>query len=114
VRAVEAWLLADRKGISRFLRISQAKVPDEQESLDDPERTLVDLARLSRRNAIRKDMVPREGSGRSVGPAYASRLVEFATGQWQPEAAAERCESLRRAMECLERLVKKADGAANK
>jgi len=72
---------------------------------------LVDLARLSRRNAIRKDMVPREGSGRSVGPAYASRLVEFATGQWQPEAAAERCESLRRAMRCLERLAKEAGSA---
>jgi hypothetical protein len=50
-------------------------------------------------------MVPRPASGRSVGPAYASRLIEFARSAWRPEIAAERSESLRRAIASLERLV---------
>jgi hypothetical protein len=36
---------------------------------------VVELARYSRRRDIREDMVPRPGSGRSVGAAYTSRLI---------------------------------------
>ncbi len=65
VRHVEAWLLADRERISAFLGVGTVKVPRDPETLEDPTRTLVDLARQSRRRDIREDMVPRPGSGRS-------------------------------------------------
>ena len=99
VREVEAWLLADRERISAFLGVGTVKVPRDPETLEDPKRTLVDLARQSRRRDIREDMVPRPGSGRSVGPAYTSRMIEFAAdaGRWRPEVAAENSRSLGRA-----------------
>jgi hypothetical protein len=53
-------------------------------------------------------MIPREGSGRAVGPAYTSRLIEYVETAWRPREAAQRSESLRRALVCLERLVRKA------
>ena len=77
VREVEAWLMADADSLASFLSVVRNKIPAEPEQLDDPKTEMVNLARRSRRRAIRKDMVPRAGSGRSVGPAYASRLIEY-------------------------------------
>lgn len=108
VREVEAWLLADRERLAQFLRVARKKLPPDPEALDDPKTTMVNLARVSRRRDIREDMVPRPGSGRQVGPAYSSRLIEFASGDWRPDVAADRADSLRRAMRCLNRLIKGA------
>ncbi|MBI4880533.1 MAG: hypothetical protein HY812_12865 [Planctomycetes bacterium] len=108
VRAVEAWLIADSERLARFLGIAGTRVPREPERLEDPKRSLVDLARTSRRREIRRDMVPREGSGRASGPAYSSRVIEFVTAAWRPEVAADRSESLRRAIACVERLIQSA------
>jgi hypothetical protein len=38
-------------------------------------------------------------------PAYASRIVEFADNNWRLDVAAERSDSLRRAIACLRRLA---------
>lgn len=105
VRAVEAWLLADREAIASFLGVARSKVPPDPETLAQPKQALVNLARTTRRRAIREDMVPREGSGRAVGPAYASRLIEFVEGNWSPANASTRSDSLRRAIACIERLA---------
>lgn len=101
VRSVEAWLMADTDALAEFLRISRRKVPAQPESVLAPKREFVNLARESRNNAIRSDMVPRVGSGRAVGPAYASRVIEFVSGKWDPGRASARSESLRRAIDCL-------------
>lgn len=108
VRAVEAWFMADRENLARFLRIAAHRIPPEPESLPDPKRTLVDLARASRLRDIREDMVPRVGSGRAVGPAYPSRVIEYVRSAWRPETAARRAASLQRAIACLRRLVRGA------
>src|SRR5262245_20641352 len=105
VRAVEAWLLADSERFAHFLGISRSRVPADPEALDDPKTAVVALARDSRRRDIREDIVPRHGSGRSVGPAYASRLIEFASPSWRPNVVAQQAESLRRAIECVKRLA---------
>jgi hypothetical protein len=106
VRAVEAWLLADRERMASFLRVPQARVPREPESVEHPKRAMVDLARRSRRREIREDMVPRPGSGRAVGPAYTSRLIEFAYTDWRVDVAARNSDSLRRCRERLSELVR--------
>ena len=109
VREVEAWLLSDRDHLARFISIPVAQVPLNPEAVDDPKHTMVELARISRRREIREDMVPRPGSGRMVGPAYTSRLVEFVLGGatgWRPEVAARSSDSLDRCLRCLRRLVK--------
>lgn len=104
VHEVEAWLLGDRQRVARFFSVPVGGVPSDPEDLANPKQFLVDLCRRSRRPAMRLDMVPREGSGRQVGPAYTARLVEFlshSTQRWRPEVAARHCPSLARAMSCL-------------
>lgn len=105
VRAVEAWLLADAEALADFLGVGRRKIHGDPDSLPAPKETLVNLARTSRRKAIREDMVPREGSGRAVGPVYASRLIEFASFYWQPDNAAHRSDSLRRAIARVQSLA---------
>src|SRR3972149_1471008 len=107
VRQVEAWLLADRERLAKFLSVSTSRIPHNPESVEHPKNTLVEIARYSRRRDIREDMVPRPGSGRSVGPAYAARLIEFVISErtgWRPEVAARYSDSLNRSLRCLRRI----------
>src|SRR2546426_5497626 len=90
VREVEAWLLADAERLAGFLTVALSRLPPDPERLDDPKTTMVSLARASRRRDIREDMVPRPESSRQVGPAYASRLIEFVSSCWRPAVAAYR------------------------
>ncbi len=109
VRAVEAWLLADRDRIAAFLGVRPARIHTEPETIGHPKRAVVELARQSRRKDIRQDMVPRPRSGRAVGPAYTSRLVEFVSREklgWRPGVAARSCDSLRRCLACLRSLAR--------
>ncbi len=101
VREVEAWLLADRKRFARYLSVPQSSLPTAPESLDSPKQEVVRLASMSRRRAIREDMMPSPGSGTREGPAYASRLVEFVYEQWDPFEAAKRSDSLSRCIRSL-------------
>ena len=105
VREVEAWLMADVERLAAFLRVARNTIPANPEGLDDPKTAMVNLARSSKRMAIREDMTPRPGSGRQVGPAYSSRLIEFVSSFWRPDVAAMRSDSLRRAIDCLRRLT---------
>ncbi len=105
VRAVESWLLADREGFAREFGVALRQLPTDPDSLEAPKRRLIDVCRRSRRADIRRGMTPREGSGRSVGPEYVTRIVAFARFAWEPERAAEASESLRRSLAALRRRV---------
>lgn len=112
VRAIEAWLLADRERFAEFFGIALSKVPRHPEALPDPKRAVVDLARSSRRKEIRQDLVPRQASGRTVGPAYTSHLLAYiqdVQNGWRPAIAAEGAQSLQRALRCLERLLERSE-----
>ncbi len=98
--------MADATTLARFLSVTANKIPAEPEKLARPKDAMVNLARQSRRMAIRGDMVPRKKSGRRVGPAYPSRLVEYVRKHWQPDVAAQHAESLKRSIDCLHRLVR--------
>ncbi len=109
VREVESWLLADNENIARFLSVRQTLISQEPDSIPNPKDYMVDLARKSRKRDIREDMVPRPDSGRTIGPAYTSRLIEFiydSKSGWRPEKAAGKSESLQKALICLKKLVK--------
>lgn len=108
VREVEAWIMADSVRLANFLGVPSNRVPANPETLDEPKAELVNLARLSRRKTIQQDMVPRQGSGRQIGPAYSSRLIEFVSSSWRPDVAAHQSDSLRRALTCLRRLAKRS------
>jgi len=104
VRAVEAWLLADRESLARFLSVPVKKVPTSPDSLENPKATMIQLARQSSRREIQKDMVPTPSGGRKEGPAYASRMIEFVTDHWHIEKAKKHSPSLQRCCNMLERL----------
>lgn len=104
VRAIEAWLLADAERLADFLGIRAAIIPSHPDAEPDPKTALINLARKSRRRAIRQDIVPRPGSGGRVGPGYTGRLIEFVTATehpWRPDVAAQHSDSLRRCVESL-------------
>ena len=106
IREIEAWLLADRERFSAFFSVARSRIPQNAEATDNPKQTVIDLAKHSRRREIREEMVPRSGSGRDVGPAYNSRLIEFVTDTttgWRPDVAVNHSESLRRCVQCLSR-----------
>ena len=99
VRSVEAWFLADREGVARFLRVAKDSVPFTPEEEPDPKSSLIALARRSQSRAIREGLAPVAGDRRTVGPEYALMVSEFARDHWSPERAADRAPSLRRTME---------------
>lgn len=108
VREIEAWLLADRERFASFFRVRLSDVPADPELLNDPKETLIELAKQSRSRDIRLDMVPRPGSGRKIGPAYVSRLIEFVSNPqkgWRPERAARSSDSLNRSLTRIRQLV---------
>ena len=108
VREIESWLLADPERIGRYLSVPVKAIPAEPDSIPDPKQLMVNLARRSRRRAIREDFVPNPGSGQPVGPAYASRMIEFiqdSEAGWRPEVAAQNSNSLQRCIAAISRLV---------
>lgn len=96
VRAVEAWLLADREAAASYLGVPVARIPIEPERLDNPKQELVAIARRSGRREIREGLAPRPESGRQVGPTYTSHMIAYAQTTWRPEVAAQKADSLRR------------------
>jgi hypothetical protein len=106
VRAIEAWLMADRESLASYLRVSPNRIPTDPDTEPDPKTTLLNLARRSRSASIREDMVPREGSGARVGRGYVGRLAQFVqpgrADSWKPGVAALHSDSLRRCIEALQ------------
>lgn len=104
VREIESWLLADHERFATFFSVPPAMVPRRPDELPEAKEALLKAVAKSRKRAIREDMLPRMGSGRAVGAAYTSRLIEFVgDGRqgWRPEVAARQSPSLRR---CVARL----------
>ena len=106
VRSVEAWFLADREGVARFLRVARGSVPLAPEDESDPKSSLIALARRSRSRAIREGLASAAGDRRRVGPEYALMVGEFARDHWSPERAADRSPSLRRTIERCRRFAR--------
>lgn len=102
VREVESWVLADRPGFAKFLGISPKKVAAKPDDLPDPKAYLINLARKSRKRAIREDIVPRQGSTAKQGPAYNECLVSFVQEAWNPSNASLSSPSLERTIKAIE------------
>jgi hypothetical protein len=105
VKEVESWLLADRVGFAKFLGISLNLLPTDADKIDDPKRSLIELAQRSRRRTLREDLVPRRGSTAKQGPAYNDRLISFVRTRWDHLAAKENSPSLGRTVRALETFV---------
>ena len=101
VNEIESWLLADRKGLAEFMNVAVSKIPAQPESEEFPKRTLVNLARASRKRKIREGIAPPPGHYAAVGPDYMCLMREFITDFWNIEIAMRCAPSLER---CVRRL----------
>jgi 5S rRNA maturation endonuclease (ribonuclease M5) len=104
VSEIEAWLLADREMIADALRVSLSKIPQNPDQVDYPKQLIVSLARKSKRNDVKFDLVPREGTSNTEGPGYTLRMSEFVHERWRPNVARRHSDSLNRCLNALERL----------
>lgn len=105
VHKIESWLLADKDNIANFLKVSPARLPHNPDMELDPKRTLVNLASRSRSKCVRRDICPHPESGRRVGAAYTSRLIEFITVAWQPNNALQHSPSLKKCINAIKRII---------
>ncbi|MDA1275905.1 MAG: DUF4276 family protein [Verrucomicrobia bacterium] len=97
VREIEAWLLADRDGIAKFLQITVTKIPERPEQLADPKKILLDLAAHAPRR-LRTGFLPAPRSSAIVGPEYNGLISRFVSNDWDLHAAASIAPSLGRAI----------------
>ncbi|MEQ1550542.1 hypothetical protein [Sphingorhabdus sp.] len=104
VRETEAWLLADRKGIADFLGVSPNRIPLNPESIQDPKRFLLNLARSAKRD-VRSELIVSKGVVASQGLGYNRLLSAFVSTDWGLTNAAESSNSLYRAMTRLVELA---------
>ena len=102
-RTIESWLMADRAGFAAFMAVSLRDVPLDPEAELDPKRTVVNLARRSRRREVRETIAPTDDMrGAKVGREYLPKLREFVSRHWNITHAAANAPSLRRACAAIE------------
>ena len=102
-REVEAWLLADRVGLSSFLGIAAVNFSQTPDSLPDPKQHLLAVIQSKGRKRYHKDMLP---SGHAhVGPEYNSKLCEFVETHWNLDVARNYSSSLEKALAALNHIA---------
>src|SRR5437660_3612804 len=104
VQAIEAWLMADREKMAKFLGVAPSRIQHDIDSDNTPKQTLINIARRSHKRNILEDLVPRQMSGAKVGPLYVPRLTEFVENHWRPDVAANESKSLRHCINALSTL----------
>ena len=104
VRELEAWVLADAVGLSKFLGVDAKWLPEDPDSETNPTRSLLSIATRSPAR-IRRKLLPEKGSAAVVGPLYEAALIEFGELGWDAARAAKRSPSLRRARASLKTLA---------
>src|SRR5437762_2831179 len=70
VREIEAWLLADSRGLSELPGVPVNRIAVDVEGIPNPKEYMVDLARRSRHRDVRDGLVPPLGSTLPIGPLY--------------------------------------------
>jgi hypothetical protein len=106
VREVESWLLADFENLHHFLGIETPEViTAKPDAIPDPKLVLLKLACKSPKRPLRESLVFVEKNGKIVqGPDYNGALRTFVEKRWSIEAAANRSDSLARAVHAIQKL----------
>lgn len=104
VPELESWLIADRKKLADFLKISIGNIPTKPDELPDPKQRLVNLARKSKKTSIREGIVPEKSHRGVVAPDYLLTMRNFVTNHWEIAAAVKNSPSLARCIYRLQQL----------
>lgn len=105
VRQIEAWLLADHKAMRGLLGKNQ-KLPPKPDVLPNAKQYLLQVAQSAKRE-VRMELVAAQGAGASQGIGYNAVLSHMVANDWSPIEAANRSESLMRALHRLKELAKR-------
>lgn len=101
VKTSDAWILADRKSFSQFFGVPLNKIPLDTETITEPKRFIINLAKNSRKK-FTKELIP---VGNAIqGPGYNLHLQKFVFNHWNPEEAVRSNQSLRKAVERINAL----------
>jgi hypothetical protein len=103
VKEIESWLLADKSGFASFLNINRELMPRDVDSIPDPKQCLINLVKRSRKKLLREAIVPVPGRTAKIGPDYNGQLSLFVFNTWNITEAMANSESLRRAINSLNR-----------
>ena len=98
VHEVESWILADRRGFAEMTGLPLAKLPVDPDRILDPKQYLLNLVRRCRKNRLKRDVLPEQGSSASKGVFYNDRFGEFVGANWNVDNAAKRSPSLSKAL----------------
>jgi hypothetical protein len=101
VKAVEAWVLADRQAAAGFLSVPETQIPLTPDEIDNPKRFLINLAAKSRKKEVRESIVPPVKSSAAIGPDYNGKLTEFVQGSWRVKEAMKNSPSLKKAFQAI-------------
>jgi hypothetical protein len=101
VRAVEAWVLADREAFGKFFGVDNKHMCLPTDQLSDPKRVLIDLVARTRHRELREAIVPTRRSTAKQGPDYNRPLTEFLEKAWKLHRAVNHSESLKRTLEVI-------------
>ena len=104
VHEIESWLLADRENFAAFFSISKDLIPLNPDNDTDPKRTLISLAKKSRKREIREAVVPIDNYA-SIGPGYNIQLQYFIQNIWSINSARINSPSLDKALKSMEKII---------
>lgn len=101
VREVEAWLLADWHGFTRYLGIAMKDIHSDVDSINNPKKILIELAQKSRKRRLREAIVPGTKSDAKQGPDYNGALITFVNEFWDIKAAMGKSLSLKKTVKAV-------------
>ena len=101
VREIESWLLAHREAFASFLGIQKSQLPLSPDDLEDPKSFLLKLTKKSKKQSLKKAIVPAAGSTAKIGPDYNGVLISFVYNFWQVKEASKISPSLNRAFSAI-------------
>lgn len=101
VREIESWLLAHREAFASFLGIQKSHIPLRPDDLEDPKSFLLKLTKKSKKQSMKKAILPAIGSTAKIGPDYNGVLISFVYNFWQVKEALKNSPSLKRAFSAI-------------
>jgi len=108
VREVEAWLLADPVQLAHLFGVSRTRIPPNPENIEDPKRTLLEIARKAKRE-ISRDIVQVVDSRSKQGLGYNRVLCPFVENSWDLRSASQNSDSLMRACNRVAELAERIE-----
>ena len=104
VHEVESWLLADRENFASFFSISQNLIPLNPDNEVDPKRTVISLAKKSRKKEIREAIIPVDDHAIN-GPGYNIQFQSFIQNMWNIDSARKNSPSLDKTIKVFEKIA---------